>query len=102
MVVDLVYDNSLMTAESEAAMEMLMQNAGQEYILAVEGAVATKNNGLYNAIGRWRGEPLTALQAVRMLGEKAAYVIAVGACATHGGFSAASPTRQAASVFKAY
>lgn len=86
-----VYDNSLMAAEGETAMEQLMGIADKEYILAVEGAVATQNNGLYNVIGRWKGERITALNAIRMLGEKAAYVIALGACATHGGVSAAKP-----------
>ena len=56
--------------------------------LAVEGAVTLKNNGLYNVIGSWKGEPLTGLQAATMLGKKASYILAVGACATHGGVSA--------------
>ena len=86
-----VYDNSLMAAEGETAMEQLMGITDKEYILAVEGAVATQNNGLYNVIGRWKGERITALNAIRMLGEKAEYVIALGACATHGGVSAAKP-----------
>ncbi|HEY9059254.1 MAG TPA: hydrogenase small subunit [Pseudobacteroides sp.] len=88
---DFVYDNSLMAAEGESAMEKLMDTTDKEYILAVEGAVATRNNGLYNVIGRWKGEPVTALKAIKMLGEKASHVIALGACATHGGVSAAKP-----------
>ena len=88
---DLVYDNSLMVPEGERAMEQLMGIIDKEYILAVEGAVARKNNGFYNIIGRLKGEPITALKAVKMLGEKATYVIAVGACASHGGPSAAKP-----------
>jgi len=86
-----IYDNSLMATEGEAAMEKLLGITDKEFIIAVEGAVATKNNGLYNVIGRLKGEPITALKAIKMLGEKAAYVIAVGACATHGGPSAAKP-----------
>jgi hydrogenase small subunit len=88
---NLVYDNSLMAAEGEKAMEVLMGIQDQDYILVVEGAVATKNNGLYNIIGRWKGQPVTAQQAIKLLGEKAAYVIAMGACASHGGVSAARP-----------
>lgn len=90
-MVNLIYNNSLMAAEGEAAIDQLMNIRGRDYILAVEGAIATKNNGLYNIIGRWKGEPLTALKAIQMLGEKASHVIAVGACATHGGVSAAKP-----------
>ncbi len=86
-----IYDNSLMAAEGEKAMEQLMSISGEEYILAVEGAVATKNNGMYNVIGRWKGKPVTALNVIKMLGEKASHVIALGACASHGGVSAAKP-----------
>jgi len=57
----------------------------------VEGAAATKDNGRYQVIGRWRGADITGLDAVRMLGEKAVHVIAVGACSSHGGVSAGSP-----------
>ena len=90
-MVNFVYNNSLMAAEGDRAMELLLNAKDKDFILAVEGAVATKNNGLYNIIGRYQGEPLTALEAVKMLGEKAAHVIAIGACATHGGVSAAKP-----------
>ncbi len=88
---DFVYDNSLMATEGESAMEKLMSMSDKDYILAVEGAVATKNNGLYTVIGRWQGEPVTAQKAIKILGEKALHVIALGACATHGGVSAAKP-----------
>ena len=88
---NLVYSNSLMTAEGEDATAHLINVMNTDFILAVEGAVATKNNGLYNIIGKWKGEPLTALKSVKMLGEKAQHVITIGACATHGGVSAAYP-----------
>lgn len=90
-MVNFIYDNSLMASEGERAIERLFSVVDKDFILAVEGAVATKNDGLYNIIGRWKGEPLTALKAIKTLGEKATHVIAVGACATHGGFSAAKP-----------
>ena len=86
-----IYNNSLVASEGESAMERLFSILGSDYILAVEGAVATKNNGLYNIIGRFRGRPVTALEAIKTLGERAAHTIAIGACATHGGVSAAKP-----------
>jgi len=86
-----IYNNSLSASEGQSAMEQLFSVLGNDYILAVEGAVATKNNGLYNIIGRLDGKPVTALNAVKKLGEKATCVIAIGACATHGGVSAARP-----------
>ena len=90
-MVNLVYNNSLMAAEGNVAMQKLKAVLETPYILAVEGAVATANNGYYNIIGQMDGKPLTALMAVKMLGERALHVIAVGACACHGGVSAASP-----------
>lgn len=90
-MVDMAYSNSLMVQEGEQAIAQLMHLKDKDFILAVEGAAATKNNGLYNIIGRWQDKPLTALDAVKMLGEKASHVIAVGACATHGGPTAAKP-----------
>ena len=88
---NLIFNNSLSASEGQNAMEMLFSVLGNDYILAVEGAVATKNNGMYNIIGRFNGKQVTALEAVKTLGEKATFVIAIGACATHGGFSAARP-----------
>lgn len=90
-MVDLVFDQALIPCEGERAMDVLFQVLDQEFILAVEGAVATKNNGRYQIIGRWRGAEITGLDAVRLLAERAVHVIAVGACASHGGVSAGSP-----------
>jgi hydrogenase small subunit len=90
-MVNLRYSNSLMASEGEQAIEKLLSTLDEEFILAVEGAVALKDNGLYNVIGQYKGEPLTGLKAATMLGEKASYIMAVGACATHGGVSAAKP-----------
>lgn len=88
---NLVYNNSLMVSEGENAVQKLMSLVNNDFILVVEGAIATANKGFYNIIGRWEGKPLTALEAIKFLGEKASYVIAVGACASHGGVSAAKP-----------
>jgi len=90
-MVNLVYNNSLMKAEGEEAFAKLIRVLDKDFILAVEGAVATKNNGMYNIVGKWKGKPVTALEAVKRLGEKASSVIAVGACAAYGGVSAARP-----------
>lgn len=86
-----IYNNSLSASEGQNAMEQLFGVIGSDYILAVEGAIATKNNGYYNIIGRRDGKLVTAFEAVKTLGEKAEFVIAIGACAVHGGVSAAKP-----------
>lgn len=90
-MVDLVYENSLIAKEGERAMEQLFSVLGTDFILVVEGAVSIKDNGVYNIIGRYRGQWITGYDAVRILGERASYVIAMGTCASDGGISAASP-----------
>lgn len=92
-MVDLVYSNSLMIPEGNRALDQLFDLvcSDEPFILAVEGAVALKNNGMYQMVGSYGGKPLTGWQAARMLGAKAAHVIAVGACAVDGGPSAAKP-----------
>lgn len=90
-MVDLRYNNSLMTAEGQNAYEIFLETLNTKFILIVEGAVSTKANGLYTIIASDQGRPITAMEAVRLAGEKAKYVLAVGTCASHGGISAASP-----------
>jgi hydrogenase small subunit len=86
-----IYSNSLIVAEGDNAIDQLFSIIGSDYILAVEGAVSLKDNGTYNIIGRHNGKIVTGLEAVIKLGINAAYVISVGACAAHGGVSAARP-----------
>jgi hydrogenase small subunit len=80
-----------MTLEGSAAIDHLYSVIGTDFILAVEGAVSLGNNGAYNIIGQYNGRPVTGLETIKLLGGNASYVIAVGACATHGGVSAARP-----------
>lgn len=86
-----VYSNSLVASEGNAAIDRLFSVIGSDFILAAEGAVSLKDNGAYNIIGRQNGRAVTGLEAVKRLGETASHVIAVGACAAHGGVSAARP-----------
>jgi len=90
-MVDLVYEHSLMTAQGEEALSHLFDLPEQSFILCAEGAVPMKNEGKYLIVGRYNNADVTAMDLIKMLGEKAAYVIAVGACATHGGVSAGRP-----------
>ncbi|MFD1018373.1 hydrogenase small subunit [Thalassobacillus hwangdonensis] len=92
-MVDLLYSNSLMAAEGENAVERLfnLAESGEKFILAVEGAVALKNKGMYHLVGKVGDRPVTGQEIVELLGKKAEHVIAVGACAVDGGPSAARP-----------
>ncbi len=90
-MINLKYNNSLMVADGDAAFQRFLETMETEFILVVEGAVSTKDDGKYNIIARYKGTMITAMEAVRMAGEKAKYVLSVGTCASYGGISAAKP-----------
>lgn len=90
-MVKLVYSNSLMRLEGEAAFEQFMDTLSDEYILVVEGAVSTKSNGMYNIIAKYEEKWVTGMEAVKLAGERAKYILAVGTCASFGGISSARP-----------
>lgn len=90
-LINLKFNNTLMSTEGDKAFEQFLSTLNTEFILLVDGAVSTKDNGFYNIIANYKGKPVTALEAVTMAGKKAKYVIAVGTCACYGGISAASP-----------
>lgn len=90
-MVNMTYNNSIMAEEGERAYEKFLRTLDTEFILFVDGAVSLKDNGRYNIIARYKGKEITAMEAVQLAGAKAKYVLAVGACASHGGVSAANP-----------
>lgn len=94
-VIDLRFQNTPMFAEGEvaiAALEQTAEEASGRFILIVEGTIPTRDDGLYGLIAqRPDGRPITNLQAVRFLGQRAKAVLAFGACAAFGGPYAAAP-----------
>ncbi len=84
---------TVMAAEGEKAMEELKKTAQNKggYVLVVDGAISTKDNGIYCEIGEVNGEGVTGLEHVRNLGRDAMAVIALGTCAAYGGIPAAEP-----------
>lgn len=90
-LINLTYNNSLMGAQGESAFEEFLKTLDSEFILLVDGAISTAESGKYNIIANYKGKPVTALEAIKMAGEKAKYVLTVGTCASHGGISAARP-----------
>ncbi|HDK7163348.1 TPA: hydrogenase small subunit [Clostridium botulinum] len=90
-IVNLTFNNSLMGAEGEFAYQQFLNTLDTEFILLVDGAVSTRENGYYNIIANYKGKPVTALEAIKMAGEKARYVVTVGTCSSYGGISAARP-----------
>lgn len=90
-MINLKFSNSLMCLEGERAYQQFLETLKTKFVLIVEGAVSTKDNGAYNIIANYNGKNITGMEAVRMAGEKAAYILAVGTCASFGGISAANP-----------
>lgn len=81
------YNELVMAASghaAEAALEDTIKAGG--HILVVNGSVPTKDGGIYCTIGGKSAE-----QILRESAEKAAFVIAVGACAVYGSVQAARP-----------
>ncbi|NOX56677.1 MAG: hydrogenase small subunit [Planctomycetes bacterium] len=93
--VSLVFHATVMAAQGHQAMELLQetrQKHRKQYVLVVEGATATEEEGLYCSVGeRSDGRPLTGFEHVRDLSRDALAVLAVGACASFGGIPTAGP-----------
>lgn len=90
-VVNITFSNTLMGDEGEAAYDKFLETLNTEFILLVDGAVSTKEDGAYTIIAYYQGRRITAYEAIRMASEKAKFIIAVGTCASYGGISAAKP-----------
>ena len=92
LILDLVsldYHETLFAAagyQAEAALKSAMaQNAGK-YVCIVEGAIPTKDGGIYCKIGG-----RTAMDILQDVAGKAGAVIAIGSCASWGGIPSADP-----------
>ncbi len=62
-----------------------------KFILILEGAIPTAENGAYCTIGERDGHHITLLEEVKVLAEKAAALVAVGTCSAYGGIPSGKP-----------
>lgn len=86
--VSMKYHPTLMAAGGELAIQAMDQAAAGtegQFILVVEGGVATAESGMYCIIGERSGTPVTMLEAITSLGPKAGHVLAVGTCSSFKG-----------------
>ncbi len=87
--ISLDYTDTLMAAsgfKAEEAKHESMKKHHGKYILVVEGAIPTKDGGVYCAIaGR------TAMDILKESAEGAAAIITYGSCSSYGGIQAAHP-----------
>ena len=92
LILDLIsldYHETLLVPSGHQAEECrhkaMEENAGA-YVLVVEGAIPTKDNGIYCKVGG-----MTALDMLKETAEKAGAIIAIGSCASWGGIPSALP-----------
>lgn len=86
--IDMKFHSTLMAASGDLAIsaaEAAYIKGG--YILVVEGAIPTKEDGRYCLL--W--PEMTALKAVQTFGKRADFILAVGTCAAYGGVVAEEP-----------
>ncbi|MDI3280973.1 MAG: hydrogenase small subunit, partial [Bacillota bacterium] len=91
-LIDLRYHSNLSGAFGERVLRVIEETGRRgDFILIWEGAVPTREDGLFGTIGERGGRPWTMLEIARELAPRARAIIAVGVCATSGGPFAAAP-----------
>jgi len=91
---NLLFHATIMAGQGQPVIEVLKdteKNRKAGYILVIEGAIPTAENGLYGCIGQLDGRHITLQQSVEDLGKNALATIALGTCAAYGGIPAAKP-----------
>jgi hydrogenase small subunit len=89
-VISLDYHETLMAAaghQAEQARKAAMAANKGKYVLVVEGAIPTKQDGIYCKVG---GQ--TAVDMVKECAVDAAAIIAIGSCASWGGMPSTIPS----------
>ena len=92
LILDLIsldYHETLFAAaghQAEAALRQAIRAHAGKYVCVVEGAIPTKENGIYCMIGG-----RTAVDIVNDVAGKAGAIIAIGSCASWGGVASADP-----------
>lgn len=92
------YHETIMAAaghQAEAAKKKTVDEYKGKYICVVEGSIPVADDGIYCTIG---GK--TAVDILKEVGGNAAFIIAVGTCATFGGLPAAYPNPTGAKSVK--
>jgi hydrogenase small subunit len=98
LILDLVsldYCETLAAAaghQAEAALKTAMKENAGKYICVIEGAIPTKDDGIYCMVA-----DRTALEIVNDVAKDAGAIIAIGSCASWGGIPSADPNPTGAS-----
>ena len=92
LILDLIsldYNETLFAAaghQANSALKKAMADGAGKYVCIVEGAIPTKDNGIYCKIGG-----VTAVDLIKEVADKAGAIIAIGSCASWGGIPSADP-----------
>lgn len=92
--VNLRFQATVMAGQGHAVIEVL-EDAPKTYkggyVLVVEGAIPTKDNGVYGTLSEKNGKPIPMKDWIESLAKDALAVIALGTCAAFGGIAAGKP-----------
>lgn len=92
--VSLKFQATVMAGEGDAVIKVLEEapkaNKGG-YVLVVEGAIPTKDGGIYGTLGERNGKEVPMTSWVESLAKDALAIIALGSCAAFGGVAAGKP-----------
>jgi hydrogenase small subunit len=94
-LISLDYHETLMAAaghQAEEALEAAIKRNAGKFILVVEGAVPTKENGIYMQIAN-----KTGVDMLKHVAASAGAIVALGSCASWGGIPSADPNPTGAS-----
>ncbi len=92
--VSLRFHATVMAGQGEPVLKVLKDTASQKpgkYILMVEGAVPTAENGLYCTLGEIDGKEVTMKDMMAELAVDAFAVMAMGTCSSYGGIPSGAP-----------
>ncbi|MBA7663103.1 Periplasmic [NiFeSe] hydrogenase small subunit [subsurface metagenome] len=92
--ISLLFHPTLMAGSGEPAISAITATEKEHkegYILVIEGAVATGNNGAFAGVGEYEGKHLTMAELTSELASKCLALIALGSCACFGGIPGGEP-----------
>ncbi|OIQ12658.1 hydrogenase small subunit [Neomoorella thermoacetica] len=91
-LLDIKFWNALMPGQGAEAIESLLATVeAGNFILIVEGAIATRAGGKFTIPFKTEERLFTSEELIRWMAPRAKYIVAVGTCAAFGGPSAARP-----------
>lgn len=92
--VNLKFQATVMAGQGHAVIQVLEDAPRAHkggYVLVVEGAIPTKDNGVYGTLSEKNGKPIPMKDWIESLAKDALAVIALGTCAAYGGIAAGKP-----------